>query len=390
MRTEHQQFATDLTQTLLLAKNKLTVDPDNSNQLLASKSDNEQARLDLTPVLATAHPVTASAYFSGIITSQGLLTAYHQCRKDTLFEDSLPEAMQHVHAYAEQFLQRILNHAQSDLTDDEASLIAQFASNLDCYSAIKAIESLLNSHADRVLLDIARQQNWIVYMDHLAIRCGSQQYGDAQRITDYLCQHHGYVSPQAEGQDFYQFDDGWDAYPVYKMLDNGQMMRLFIDESSTGNTSQIIQHWNHTYGYTAHHLALRVCQFTETGLTALPLYDVISALQMRGVKCMPPTGAYTSGLLEQVFTQPAHTPDVPEQIKQQLSSFDKGLEKVIQNGKLIELVSRREMPAEYAKQYFALYELSYDASNPNHSAPCYNYFLPAQAAHVIRTSIDVT
>lgn len=152
------------------------------------------------------------------------------------------QAMLRVHHYAEQFRQQIITHARLTLNDDEACLIAQWVAQLDTYSAIKAIESLLNSPADRALLLIARQRQWTVYMDHLAIRCGSQQYGDALRIRGYLCQHFAYVSPQAAGQEFYQFDDGWDAYPVYKMLDNGLMLRLFIDESSTGFPAQIIQH----------------------------------------------------------------------------------------------------------------------------------------------------
>jgi len=33
--------------------------------------------------------------------------------------------------------------------------------------------------------------------------------------------------------------------------------------------------------------------------------------------------------------------------------------------------------------------LKYDDNNPHHSAPLYQYFLPVQAAHVIKTSQQV-
>ena len=386
---DDSDFATGLASYLQQAEQGLSVCPQSSSKLLAKREDGQQVSLDLTLVQATPEPVTAAFWFAGVKTAQALLTAYDLCRAECLFEPSLVQTMLRVHHYAEQFRQRILMHAQAELNDDEACLIAQWVAQLDTYSAIKAIESLLNSPADRALLLIARQRQWTVYMDHLAIRCGSQQYGDALRIRDYLCQHFAYVSPQAAGQEFYQFDDGWDAYPVYKMLDNGLMLRLFIDESSTGFPAQIIQHWNHVYGYTAHHLALRVAYFSSGSLTAVPLETVITALAEHGVKTMKPTGDYTCGLLEQVFTEPSHTADVPTAIKQTLSVYYRGLEQVIENGKLIELVSRREMPVHFAERYFSQYGITYDATNSLHSAPCYSYFLPAQAAHVIRTSINL-
>jgi hypothetical protein len=52
----------------------------------------------------------------------------------------------------------------------------------------------------------------------------------------------------------------------------------------------------------------------------------------------------------------------------------------------LEIVSRKEMPAAMAKVFFALYGLQFDINNHLHSAPIYQYFLPAQAAHVIKTS----
>ena len=382
-------FASDLARHLRQTEPGLTACPDNSNKLLASRGDGQPISLDLRPVQAIPESVTASCWFEGVKTTQDLLTAYDLCRAECGFEQSMVPAMLHVHPYAEHFRQQIVERARLELSDDEACLIAQWVAQLDTYSAIKAVESLLNSRADRALLLIARQRHWTVYMDHLAIRCGSQKNGDARRITDYLCRHFAYVSPQTTGEGFYQFDDGWDAYPLYKMLENGLMLRLFIDESSQAFPDQIIQHWNHVYGYTAHHLALRVAHYSVGGLTAVPLDIVMAALVEQGVKTMMPTGGYTCGLLEQVFTEPTHTADVPASIKQDLSVYNRGLEQVIENGKLIELVSRREMPVPFAERYFSLYGITYDAANPLHSAPCYSYFLPAQAAHVIKTSINV-
>ncbi len=62
----------------------------------------------------------------------------------------------------------------------------------------------------------------------------------------------------------------------------------------------------------------------------------------------------------------------------------------IENGKLLELVSRREMTELLKPAYFALYDIEFDSENPLHSAPVYPYFLPVQAAHVIRTSVQVS
>ncbi len=48
------------------------------------------------------------------------------------------------------------------------------------------------------------------------------------------------------------------------------------------------------------------------------------------------------------------------------------------------------MKPGFVKRYFSLYGFRYEPDNPRHSAPVYTYFLPAQAAHVIRTSLQVT
>ena len=166
------------------------------------------------------------------------------------------------------------------------------------------------------------------------------------------------------------------------------MLRLFVDESSRGNQLQIIQHWNRVYGFTAHHLALRAFTSDSDGKHALPLERVMQALNRAGVDTMTPTGDYTAGLLEQVFTRPTHTPDVPQSITTELARISPELPRQVENGKLIELVSRREMPPAAAEQLFDLYHLEYSADSPDHSAPLYPYFLPTQAAHVIHTSVQ--
>ena len=120
---------------------------------------------------------------------------------------------------------------------------------------------------------------------------------------------------------------------------------------------------------------------------AVTLEELCDALAERGVGVMEATGHYTEGLLLQVFTRPERTPRIPRAITEGLARLGAGLETKIQNGKLLELVARREMPPELAERFFHLYGLPYTPENPLHSAPIYPYFLPEQAAHVIRTSL---
>jgi hypothetical protein len=102
---------------------------------------------------------------------------------------------------------------------------------------------------------------------------------------------------------------------------------------------------------------------------------------------MEATGYYTDGLLLQVFTRPERTTRIPESVRERLAQYGTGLENKIENGKLLELVSRKEMPVEFARRFYRLYGLNFELENPRHSAPVYPYFLPEQAAHVIRTSL---
>jgi len=352
------------------------------------RSDHEIVNLDLTPFEAKPQPASAANYFSSVESVSHLLSAYSAARHDHVFESNLPDAMLHVSAFADDFLKKIFSRAQHVMTDSQAKLVGKWLTNLDVYTAVKSVESLLNNHADIALLEEAQQRDWIVHFDHLAIRCGSQANRDAERIVDMLMDYHGYTASQVAGEAFYQFDDGWNAYPLYKILNNGQVLRLFIDQSDANNNTQIIQHWNHTYGYTAHHLALRASMLEEEQRIAVPLQDIMDALKARGIEIMTPTGEYTSGLLLQVFTKPEKNTEIPDAIRQKLTELGGDLNRMIENGKLLELVSRKELPADIAQKLFKLYGLKFDVTNPLHSAPVYQYFLPAQAAHVIRTSVQ--
>ncbi|MGD8639905.1 MAG: hypothetical protein PVG89_04715 [Gammaproteobacteria bacterium] len=361
---------------------------DSAVKIQTHRNDQEIVTLDLTPFKARPKPVTAGRYFGNVETVSHLVSAYEAARQDHVFEDSLPDAMTHVSGYAGDFMQNIFARAQHTLTDSQAALLGRWLTNLDVYTAVKSVESLLNSRADIALLEEAAQRNWMVHFDHLAIRCGTKGREDAEHVAAMLKEHHDYVSAQIPEEAFYQFPDGWNAYPLYKMLDNGQQLRLFIDQSDADNNTQIIQHWNYVYGYTAHHLAIRASVVQDDARVAVPLVDIMDALRKRGIDIMTPTGEYTDGLLLQVFTKPELNTSIPDALKQQIIQHGKDLGRMIENGKLLELVSRKEMSTELAVQLFALYGLKFDVNNPVHSAPVYQYFLPAQAAHVIRTSVQ--
>lgn len=381
------QFARLLAKELIENAN-FELYPESVVKVQTTRGDQEIINLDLTPFNARQHPVTAAKYFSTVESVSHLLSAYEAAKQDHVFEINYPDAMLHVFPYADQFLKNIFVRAQQLLTDQQAKLVGSWLTNLDVYTAVKSVESLLNSRADVALLEVAQQQNWAVHFDHLAIRCGSKSYGDAERVVDMLKEHHGYVSTQFPEEAFYQFPDGWNAYPLYKILENGQVLRLFIDQSDAGNRAQIIQHWNRVYGYTAHHLAIRTTVVKDDQRQAVSLQDVMAALKKRGIEIMTPTGEYTSGLLLQVFTKPEKNTAIPEDIKHTIAQHGSELNQMIENGKLLELVSRKEMSTESARKLFALYGLKFDITNPVHSAPVYQYFLPAQAAHVIRTSVQ--
>ncbi len=379
------RFASDLAEHLLVQKETLHAHPEHRHKILAFRSKVDIATLDLTPFIATPCKVSAHKFFAKVTDPASFISAYHAARTSMVFEMDIPSIANKVSPFAQQFLDNILASAEM-LTTQQVLIIADWIKNLDVYCAVKAIESLLNSKADIALLEVAREHGWSVHFDHLAIRCGCQKNRDAEQVAKLLIEEHGYVAAQVIEEAYYQFPDGWNAYPLYKILNNGQILRLFIDQSDDSHPNQIIQHWNKIYGFTAHHLAMRATTLHGNQRVAVPLNDIIRAMQKHDIKIMTATGHYTAGLLLQVFTSPEKNTEIPLTIKQKLTEFNDTLGTIIENGKLLELVSRREMEQMFAERLFALYGLKFDSSDPLHSAPVYQYFLPAQAQHVIKSS----
>jgi hypothetical protein len=387
MGTQYAQFASALAEALLQAEERFSPYPGASHKILIKGEDGEVS-LDLTPFEAVPQPPTAAPYFQHVVTIRDLFNAYQEARRSLPFEMDNPQLREHVHSYANAFLDLLFQRALAALGDAEAQRIAAWVRHFDVYVAVKSVESLLNSRADLALLGLAQEKGWDVHFDHLAIRCGSALREDTEQVVELLCTHHGYTPSQVGSERAYYFPDGWRAYPLYKILENGQVLRLFLDESDGTDPGQIIQHWNRVYGFTAHHLAIRATHRTIAGRVAVPLETIAAALARQGVSIMTPTGGYTYGMLVQVFTRPEWDPQVPQELKQELRGIAPGLGAAIENGKLLEILSRREVSEEFARDYYTLYGLRYDPNNPLHSVPAYQYFLPAQAAHVIRTSVE--
>lgn len=383
----YNQFAATLAIAVVGEQQRLKPDPEHPERLFTVNENGELVFLNLVPFRATPLEPTAATFFAGVRSLEQLFSAYREAVQVLPLEISLPAARQGVDPFARRFLDGLFEQARGSLRDRDAIRIAEWVKHFDIYVAVKVIESLLNSKADLALLELAEEHAWFAHFDHLAIRCGSSETRAAESVAELLCNQHGYVKSQLEDEVYYQFADGWSAYLLYKMLDNGQVLRLFIDQSDVGHPSQIIRHWNHVYGYTAHHLAIRVTRSEGGVRVAVTLDELIQALSQRGIGIMEPTGYYTDGLLLQVFTQPERTTRIPEEITRRLLAYGSGIEKKIVNGKLLELVARQEMGPDLAGSYYRLYGLDYQPDNPLHSAPIYGYFLPEQAAHVIRTSL---
>ncbi len=381
------EFARDLVATLVNAEQRFFPHPQNDQKLLIKKANGDLVNLNLTPFHASLQPATSCRYFDGITDIEDLIAAYNAARRSSTFEEILNNT--HVHIYAQEYLSQLFQQARESLNKDDAKRIANWVKNFDVYVAVKCIESLLNSKADLALLELAESFNWNVHFDHLAIRCGSAKQHHAEAVVELLTQHHGYIASQVKEEVFYQFADGWNAYLLYKVLENGQVLRLFIDQSNANVPTQIIQHWNYVYGFTAHHLAIRATKKVNGYRSAVSLNEIIDALKTKGVEVMTPTGMYTQGLLQQVFARPEVDKNIPAGLTRKLSKYGEDLEKAIKNAKLLELVSRTEMDAEFAKRYYAIYGLKFNANDSLHTAPIYNYFLPAQAAHVIKTSLNL-
>ena len=380
------EFARDLVTVLAHSKPGFYYNPQNDQKLRVKKSKTDFVNLDLTPFHAHPLKVTANPYFNNIRDIHDLISAYHAARDSMLFEDTLENL--HVHTYADQYLARLFEQAQNNLSSKEAQLIGNWVKNFDIYVSVKCIESLLCNKADMTILEIAETLNWNIHFDHLAIRCGSAKQQHAEAVVELLTKQHGYIAPQIKDEVFYQFADGWNAYLLYKVLENGQILRLFIDQSDSDTPQQIIQHWNYVYGFTAHHIAIRATKLDNQQREAVSLHEMINTFRSKNIKLMTPTGNYTHGLLQQVFTRPEVDKNLPEELAKQLSNLADNLDETIKNAKLLELVSRTEMNIDFAKRFYELYDLEFDSSNPLHTAAIYNYFLPAQAAHVIKTSLN--
>lgn len=386
---QSQQFAQAVVELLATQDTNYLRHPTDPAKIEIYSSAHEKVTLDLTPFQAPLSEANAYAYFDGVSTMEELLAAYRAARRAGHFEEDTAQAMRGVADYAAQYLNALLQQAVQNFTAAQAALVADWVKNLDLYTAVKATESLLNSRADMALLEVAATYGWQIHFDHLAIRCGSSTHQDAERVVALLIQQHGYTPSQVTGEDCYQFPDGWNAYPLYKILRNGQALRLFIDQSAADAPAQIIQHWNRVYGYTAHHLAMRATRLSPDGeRLAVPLAELAAVLHERGIEILAPAGEYTRGLLLQAFTKPERNLTIPPALKAEMAAVSSTLEKQIENGKLLELVSRRELPRALAQRLFSLYGLAFDACHPLHSAPVFHYFLPAQAAHVIKTSVQ--
>lgn len=389
MLQKFEKFAVRLAIGLLDAQPDFRPVQNDPTKVLVPHPGGNWAELNLTPFYCELKAADAAPFFVNVRTTDELLDAYRTAKASKTFEEELPHARDHVADYAADFMLRIFERAGRILDDSDARRIAGLVSNLDVYTAVKAVESLLNSQADLALLKVSESLDWTLHFDHLAIRCGNSKRRDAEKVVENLIQNHDYVPSQFPGENYFSFDDGWDAYVLFKMLENGQQLRLFIDQSLPDYPTQVIQHWNHVYGYTPHHLALRATCVVEGERHAVSLDELSLATKADGIDVLTPTGHYTAGLLEQVFTRPESNKDIPSDIRIRLKSIDASLEAILENGKLLELLTRREMRTTLKSEFFHLYGLVFDNMNPLHSAPVYPYFLPAQAAHVIRTSVEV-
>lgn len=387
----HKQFGIKLAEWLTSHLPDIKINPHSPTQILLPRNnqnnDQQWVAMELTPIRTAASNHTVADLFDNIHSISQIIDIYRHLKSTYLFEEQIESAMTQVHSYADQFIEQLIKRSLRNLDDKHARLIANWIKHLDPYTCVKAIESLLYSKADLQLLAIADQQKWNIHFDHLAIRCGSQANQDAERIVDFLVNHHGYSMPQIQNQRYYRFNDGWNAYVLFKILMTGQAILLFIDQSNANQPEQIIQHWNRVYGYSAHHLAIRITDNLQPR-NALSLEQIASLCEADSIRFLTPTGLYTHQLLEQVFTRPEQNKQIPESLLNEIALSGSTLPTVLLNGKLLELVSRRELPESMKKDWFNLYGITYQPDNPLHSAPAYSYFLPAQAAHVIRTSVE--
>ena len=240
----YSRFAISLAAYLVDNESAFKPDAEQGEVIHVQGNESEVFSLDMTPFIAEPADVTAMPLFDGVSSVSQLLSAYQSAKQSLPFETDLPEAKENLSGYADDFMTALLARANAALTDQQAIMIAEWVKYLDIYCAVKSVESFLYSHADLKLLEIAPHYGWDVVFDHMAIRCGTQEHKDAERVSNLLKRKHGYVSTQFASEAYYQFPDGWNAYPVYKILNNGQVLRVFVDQSDADAPAQIIQHWN--------------------------------------------------------------------------------------------------------------------------------------------------
>ncbi|VAW95678.1 hypothetical protein MNBD_GAMMA22-1835 [hydrothermal vent metagenome] len=391
MSDKYTKFAQLLIDELILLDNdkQWLIDDKNQETVKIKNTQGALISLNLTPFESVVCNDIAVNYFQGVSSIAELINVYWKIRKEYKFENDISNLIILNSSYSDDFLNTIFNNAIESIQDEDVLLIVDFVKKLDCYAALKSIESLLYSHSDLALLQIAKTQGWIIHFDHIAIRCGSSKNDSAKKVAKFLITEYGYNHPQISTEKFYLFNDGWSAYPLYKMLSNGQVIRVFVDQSQASSPEQIIQHWNQIYGFTAHHLALRATTIKEGIRTAVALPDIIQLMTDNNCEVLTPTGYYTVGLLSQVFTKPEKNTNLPNDIINEKKQISSNLPAMLMNAKLLEIVSRKELSPMLAKEYFALYDINYNITTPLHSAVYYQYFLPAQAAHVIKSSIEV-
>jgi len=389
MPEKHTKFAHKLVNELIQIDNNWLRDEVDHEIVKIENEQHQLINLNLTPFDSVKCNDIAEKYFEAVKSIDGLIDVYKQIRKDFNFESDLSAFSMSISVYANEFLDTIFREARKTLLPDDVELIVNFVKNLDCYTAVKSIESLLYSHSDLELLRIAKAQDWVVHFDHLAIRCGSSANESAQQVAKLLTEQYNYSHPKIKTEKFYLFEEGWSAYPLYKVLTNGQVLRIFVDQSEVSFPNQIIQHWNQVYGFTAHHLALRITKIEGDTRVAIPLQKIIKLMTEHNREVLTPTGYYTNGLLSQVFTKPEKNKHIPVTIMTAKKVISKKLPDMLLNAKLLEIVSRKEMSSALAKQYYKLYDIEYNSKSDLHSAVYYQYFLPAQAAHVIKSSIEI-
>lgn len=387
MADKYTEFAYSLGNNLVKVDKKWSYDEDDCGIVKIKNEQHEFVTLNLTPFDSTKVNDSAENYFDGVNSIDALIDVYYQFRKEFKLESDLVELS--VSDYANEFLDSIFINARKRILPEEVELIVDFVKNLDCYAACKSIESLLYSHSDLVLLKIAKVQNWIVHFDHLAIRCGSSENESAKKVAKLLIEEYAYSHPQITAEKYYLFKEGWSAYPLYKILTSGQILRIFVDQSEACYPNQIIQHWNQVYGFTAHHLALRITTIEANTRVAVPLQSIIKLMTEQNRAVLTPTGYYTNGLLSQAFTKPEKNRKIPTKLMTDIKTISDKAPVMLVNAKLLEIVSRKEISPALAKHYFELYNIEYNSKSPLHSAVYYHYFLPAQAAHVIKSSIEV-